>query len=88
MDRIPLEYTKKNNIKVYNAGDTYIIPMAEFAVMQVLNIYKKLKHLLIINRIKKWEVNRGLLELFNKKVLIMGFGNVGYQIAKKIKLIC
>lgn len=84
LDRIPLEYTENNNIKVYSAGDTYSIPMAEFVVMQILNIYKKNKFFIENQKIQKWVKNSNLLELSNKKVLIMGFGNVGYQIAKRL----
>lgn len=84
LDRIPLEYTKKNNIRVFNAGNSYSIPMAEFAIMQLLNIYKNNKQF-VKNQLKqKWEVNRELEELSDKKVLIMGFGNVGFEIAKRL----
>lgn len=40
-DRVPLDYITKNNIKIYNAKGVYSIPMAEFVISSVLQIYKQ-----------------------------------------------
>ena len=39
-DRVPMEYIRKQGITVYNAKGVYSIPMAEWAVLSVLEIYK------------------------------------------------
>lgn len=35
-----MEYVKENNIQIYNAKDVYSIPIAEYVVMGILNLYK------------------------------------------------
>ena len=84
-DRVPLDYITKNNIKIYNAKGVYSIPMAEFVISSVLQIYKQNRF--FNNNQKKhiWEKNRNLLELFGKNVCILGCGNVGTECAKRFK---
>ena len=40
-DRVPMNYIQQHGIDIYNARGVYSIPMAEFAVSGVLQIYKK-----------------------------------------------
>lgn len=84
-DRVPLDYINKNNITIYNAKGVYSIPMAEFVISSVLQIYKQNRF--FNNNQKKhiWEKNRNLLELFGKNVCILGCGNVGTECAKRFK---
>lgn len=32
LDRLPLEELEKRDVRIYNAGDTYAVPMAEWVV--------------------------------------------------------
>jgi phosphoglycerate dehydrogenase-like enzyme len=41
LDRVPAEYIKSKNISLFNARGVYSVPMAEFAVLGTLLIYKK-----------------------------------------------
>src|SRR5690554_2358855 len=84
LNRLPLDYIRRNSIKVFNAGNTYSIPIAEFAIMGILNIYKHNDFFLKNKFNKIWEKNRNLLELTDKNVLIMGYGNIGMEIAKRL----
>lgn len=43
-DRVPLDYIKEHNIKIYNARGVYSKPMAEFALSGVLQLHKKSYH--------------------------------------------
>src|SRR5690554_4539054 len=85
LDRIPTDYAAKHNIKVFNAGNTYSIPMAEFALMQLLNIYKNNKLFIKNQREKIWCKNRRIIEVSNINVLIMGYGNVGKEVSVRLK---
>ena len=38
--RVPLDYINKNKINLYTAKDVYSIPMAEWVVLKILEIYK------------------------------------------------
>lgn len=84
-DRVPMEYVKEHQIEIHNARGVYSIPMAEFAVFGVLEIYKQSKFFLHNQMEHNWEKHRELLELFGKKVCILGCGNVGTECAKRFK---
>ncbi len=84
-DRVPMEYAMKNNIEVFNARGVYSIPMAEFAICGVLQIYKQSRFFCENQKESKWEKNRELLELNGKTVCIVGCGNVGTECAKRFK---
>ncbi len=84
-DRVPLDYVNEHNIKIYNARGVYSIPMAEFAVSGVLQLYKNAKFFIKNQQNKLWEKDRNLLELFGKTVCIVGCGSVGTECAKRFK---
>lgn len=84
-DRVPMDYVKSHNIKIYNARGVYSIPMAEFALCGVLQLYKK-SNFFANNQIQhRWEKDRNLLELYDKNVCIVGCGSVGTECAKRFK---
>jgi phosphoglycerate dehydrogenase-like enzyme len=86
LDRVPLDYIKEKGIKLFNARGVYSIPMAEWAILKVLEIYKKSKIFYKNQEINKWEKQRDLLELTDKTVAIIGYGSVGSEIAKRLKI--
>lgn len=85
LDRVPLNYIKEHNIRLYNAKDVYSIPMAEWTILKILEIYKKTKFFYRNQNEKIWEKNRKIFELNGKVATILGFGNVGKQIAMRLK---
>lgn len=82
-DRVPMEYVKSHNIEIHNAKGVYSIPMAEFAICGVLQLYKQSRFFLKNQKQHKWEKHRGLMELFGKTVCIVGCGSVGTECAKR-----
>ncbi|MGN1183216.1 MAG: NAD(P)-dependent oxidoreductase [Faecalibacillus sp.] len=84
-DRVPMEYVKKHNIEIYNAKDVYSIPMAEFALSGVLQLYKQSSFFYENQKSHQWLKHRGLLELYGKTVCIVGCGSVGTECAKRFK---
>ena len=84
-DRVPMEYVKAHNISIFNARGVYSIPMAEHAVLGVLSIYRGAEKFSENRKIKRWEKQRDLLEIFGKSVLIIGCGNVGTECAKRFR---
>ncbi len=82
-DRVPMDYIKDHGIEIHNAKGVYSIPMAEFALCGVLNIYKQSRFFIENQSAHKWEKHRGLCELFGKTVCIVGAGNVGSECAKR-----
>ena len=84
LDRLPMDYIKKNNIKIYNAGGIYSLPMAEWVICKILDAYKKSFILYENQKQKIWDKQRDIKELSNQKVAIIGYGNIGKQIAKRL----
>ena len=84
-DRVPMDCVKKNSIEIHNARGVYSIPMAEFAVGGVLQLYKQSRFFSENQKQHKWEKHRGLLELSGKIVCIVGCGSVGTECAKRFK---
>ena len=85
LDRVPLDYIRAHGIELHNAAGVYSIPMAEFAVCGILQIYKQSRFFAANQFQHKWEKHRGLLELSGKRVCILGCGDVGHEIAKRLK---
>lgn len=84
-DRVPMDYVKEHNIKIFNARGVYSIPMAEFAVSGVLQLYKNAKFFIKNQQNKLWEKDRNLIELYGKTVCVVGCGSVGTECAKRFK---
>lgn len=84
-DRVPMDYVQAHGIEIHNARGVYSIPMAEFAVAGVLALYKQMRFFAEKQKQHRWEKHRGLLELFDKTVLIVGCGSVGTECAKRFQ---
>ena len=85
LDRVPMDYIHEHEIEIHNAGNAYCIPMAEFAVASVLNVYKRMRDFAENQRKHKWEKYYDLRELAGKTVMILGCGNLGRECAKRFK---
>ena len=84
LDRVPLDYINEKGIQLFNARGVYSIPMAEWAILKILEIYKKSRVFYKNQEHHKWEKQRELLELTDKTAAIIGYGSVGTEIAKRL----
>lgn len=84
-DRVPMDYVKAHDIRIFNAHGVYSIPMAEFAISGVLELYKQKHFFYMKQRSHTWEKHRGIMELYGKTVCIVGCGSVGTECAKRFK---
>lgn len=82
-DRVDMSYVTAHGIEIHNARGVYSIPMAEFALCGVLQLYKQAAFFRENQRQHLWEKHRGLSELCGKQVLIVGCGSVGNECAKR-----
>lgn len=85
IDRVPLDDIRARGIALHNAAGVYSVPMAEFAVCGILQLYKQSRFFTANQAQHKWEKHRGLLEISGKRVCILGCGGVGREIAKRLK---
>lgn len=83
IDRVPISYIKKNGINLYTAKGVYSIPMAEYAVCGVLQILKHSQEFADNQRQHIWKKNRNLIELSQKRICVIGAGNVGNEVGKR-----
>lgn len=84
-DRVDTDYVKAHGIEIRNARGVYSIPMAEFALCGVLQLYKQAAFFRKNQKRRLWEKHRGLMELAGKQVLIVGCGSVGNECANRFK---
>jgi phosphoglycerate dehydrogenase-like enzyme len=84
-DRIPLVYTAARNIRVANAAGVYSIPISEWAVLKVLELYKASRRFFEAQNLSIWRKERGILELSGRRAAIMGFGSVGQETARRLR---
>ena len=82
-DRIDMEYVSEHGIQIFNARGVYSIPMAEFALCGVLQLYKQAPFFHRLQRNRTWEKHRDLRELFGQTVCVIGCGSVGAECAKR-----
>jgi len=84
-ERVPVDRIKEEGIYLFTAGTSYAVPMAEWAICKTLEIYKNSVFFYKNQEKKIWEKNREILELSGKKAAVIGFGNVGQNIARRLK---
>lgn len=83
-DRVDIEYIKNHNIKLFSAADAYSIPMAEWALAGILNVYKNLSFFYNSKKNKLWVKDRNIREISGAKAIIFGYGNAGRETAKRL----
>ncbi len=83
-DRAPVGYFASKGISLFNAKGVYSIPMAEWVILKILEIYKHSADFYTQQRKKEWTKHRDLPELFGKTALIVGAGSVGTECAKRL----
>ncbi|MCM1528602.1 MAG: D-2-hydroxyacid dehydrogenase [Alistipes sp.] len=83
LDRVPLDHIKEKDIMLNNARGVYSIPMAEYAVGGVLQLYKKARFFSRNQQEHIWLKNREILELSDSTVAVIGCGSVGQETAKR-----
>ena len=82
---MPMEYIKKHGIEIHNARGVYSVPMAEFAVSGILQLIKQSRFFYENQKQHIWEKSRTLGELAGKTAVIVGAGNIGSEVAKRLK---
>lgn len=83
-DGVPCEVYAEKNIAVANAGSVYSQPIAETVVFGMLLMAKKLRSNPNNRHLKIERHYSCITELAGKNVLIMGAGNIGTAIAKRL----
>lgn len=86
LDRFPVDKVDFDRIKVANAKGVYSIPIAEWVVLKILELYKDSASFIYNQQNRVWEKNRELLELSGQTACIVGAGSIGTEIAKRLQV--
>ena len=84
-DRAPMEYIAQHGIEIHNAAGVYSIPMAEWTIMRILDLYRNAAQLYENQRSHLWRKDRDWCELYGKTACIVGFGAYGKEVAQRLK---
>ena len=84
-DYVPLSKYDERGVAVANAGAVYSVPIAETVVFGMLLIAKKLRENPNNRRFKVTRGYKEICELADKKILIMGAGNIGTAVAERLQ---
>ncbi len=83
-DGVPLDVYADKGVTVANAGGVYSVPIAETVVFGILQMAKRLRKNPNNRRFKLTRGYREITEMMDKKVLIMGAGNIGTAVAQRL----
>tara|TARA_Y100000591_G_scaffold320538_1_gene334122 strand:- start:362 stop:1144 length:783 start_codon:yes stop_codon:yes gene_type:complete len=87
-DNVDLDYIKKNDITLLITASANAVAVAEHVIYMMLSISKGINqydHEVRIGNFKKKAESIPTLELFNKEILIIGFGRIGQCLIKRCK---
>jgi phosphoglycerate dehydrogenase-like enzyme len=85
IDQLPIQHVKKEEIIVTNNRGGYSIPMGEWVVMKILELFKNSYSLYKNQMSKLWKLDTGLLELYGKTIGFIGTGSIAIESAKRLK---
>lgn len=85
IDQVPLEKVKKQGIILTNNKGGYSVPMGEFIVMKILELFKNSKTFHHQQQQKLWKIDTSLIELYNKRVSFIGTGSIAVEGAKRLQ---
>lgn len=85
VDQIPLDKIRDKDIIIANNKGGYSVPIGEWIVMSILEIYKNTRKLYKQQLNKKWKVNFSITELSGKKIGFIGTGTLATEAAKRLQ---
>ncbi|MGE4214691.1 MAG: NAD(P)-dependent oxidoreductase [Anaerotignaceae bacterium] len=84
-DKVPMERIKEKGIKYCNSRGVFDIPIAEFVVMRLLEIYKHMRTFEIQTAQRGWAKKFDMDEINGKSIAVLGTGGIGVEVAKRLK---
>ena len=84
-DRVPMDYIRVHGIEIHNAAGVYSVPMAEWTIMRILELYKNAARIYENQAAHQWEKDRSWQELSGKIACIIGFGAYGQAVAERLR---
>lgn len=84
IDQLPFEKLKGRNISVSNNKGGYSIPMGEWIVLKILEIYKNSRYFNEMKNERRWRMNTDILEIYGSTIGFLGTGTIAKEAAKRL----
>lgn len=84
-DQVPIDKIPNKNIILCNNKGGYSIPIAEWVVSTILQIYKNTKQFYIKQYKKQWISDYNISEVYGRKIGFLGTGTLAMESAKRLK---
>ena len=84
-DDKPIEELRSMGVKYANLRGVFDKPIAEFVIMRILDIYKRIRVYESQQREKIWKKQFDLMEITDKRTVVLGTGHIGKETARLLK---
>ncbi|MFD2046432.1 D-2-hydroxyacid dehydrogenase [Ornithinibacillus salinisoli] len=85
MDRMPFEAIAKRGIIVTNVKGIHKVPMAEYAISMLLQVYRQADKIYEKQKAREWGRSVRMLEITGKTMVVLGTGAIGQEVARLAK---
>lgn len=85
IDQVPKDVVLEKEIILTNNKGGYSVPMGEWVVLKILEVYKKSYKLYEQQKQKLWKMDTSLLELYRKRIGFIGTGSIAIESAKRLQ---
>lgn len=85
IDELPFEALKKKDVIITNVRGIHKIPMAEYAISMLLQVYRDAKQITGDEKKHVWERSKRAWEISGKTMLVAGTGAIGQEVARLAK---
>nr|WP_209463779.1 D-2-hydroxyacid dehydrogenase [Virgibacillus natechei] len=85
IDQMPFQAIEERGILVTNVKGIHKVPMAEYAISMLLQVYREAKVLSQSEKEHYWNSAARMQEITEKTILIAGAGSIGQEVARLAK---
>lgn len=85
VDQVPMDDLIGKNIILTNNRGGYSIPIGEWIVLKILEMYKNTKSIYENQENKLWYMDTSLLELYKKNIMFLGTGSLAKEAVKRLR---
>lgn len=84
-ERVPWDIVGQKGVVVTNASGVYSIPIAEWIITKILEVYKKSRVFFEQQSDRRWEKQREITELSQKRIGFIGTGSIAKTTAHMLR---
>ncbi|WP_246187605.1 D-2-hydroxyacid dehydrogenase [Ornithinibacillus caprae] len=85
LDQMPFKAIAERGIMVTNVRGIHKVPMAEYAISMLLQVYRQEKQLITNEKEAVWDRSVRMKEITGRKMIVLGTGAIGQEVARLAK---